>query len=457
MENNKKTILILGDHPLHVSGVAHCLRDISHSLINSGKYRIIHLGAAIKHEDMRPFKLMDDWFVIPVEGFGTIDQITQICKENKVDLIFFQSDPRFYAWLLVRDNEIRRNIPMIWYSVWDNYPYPVFNSWVWNSVDYTVAISKLTEDLVKVTCPKSNVIYMPHCVNSEIFKPLPEEDCASFKKTKMPLFEDKFLVFWNNRNGRRKNGGMLISAFAKFVNKIGKNKAHLLMKTDPVDGVGFHLPEIINGFEMKDHISILSERLNEDDLAKIYNVVDATINISNAEGFGMATLESLSCGTPIIATWTGGMREQLADDIDNPKEFYGIPLFPATKTLIGSPELPWINEDQVSEDDVVNALFEMYSLTKEQRKEWGRAGTAHVNKNMNWHYFNHFWPTFFETVTTNFGSWPNKNFKKWRSEDLTWAPRFESTKKPMETPPSANINSEFYQEFLKNSKIHNQK
>ena len=89
------------------------------------------------------------------------------------------------------------------------------------------------------------------------------------------------------------------------------------MKTDPVDGVGFHLPEIINGFEMKDHISILSERLNEDDLAKIYNVVDATINISNAEGFGMATLESLSCGTPIIATWTGGMREQLADDIDN--------------------------------------------------------------------------------------------------------------------------------------------
>ena len=76
---------------------------------------------------------------------------------------------------------------------------------------------------------------------------------------------------------------------------------------------------------------------------------------------------------------------------------------------------------------------------------------------MNWHYFNHFWPTFFETVTTNFGSWPNKNFKKWRSEDLTWAPRFESTKKPMETPPSANINSEFYQEFLKNSKIHNQK
>lgn len=457
MEKNKKTILILGDHPLHVSGVAHCLRDISQALVNSGQYRIIHLGAAIKHEDMRPFKLTDDWFVIPVEGFGTQEQVTQICKENKVDLIFFQSDPRFYAWLLVRDNEIRRDVPLAWYSVWDNYPYPVFNSWVWNSVDYTIAISKLTEDLVRVTCPNSNVVYMPHCVNSDIFKPISVDECKSFRKNRIPLHEDKFIVFWNNRNGRRKNGGMLISAFRKFVDKIGKNKAHLLMKTDPVDGVGFHLPEIVKGFDMEEHISIFSERLNEDELAKLYNASDVVVNISNAEGFGMSTLESLSCGTPIIATWTGGMREQLADNIDNPTEFYGIPLFPATKTLIGSPELPWINEDQVAEDDLVNALVDMYNLGNEKRKQWGEMGVSHVHKNMNWHGFNHFWPSFFNKITDDFGSWPNKNFKKWRCEDLTWAPRYESTKKPTETPPSANINILHYQEFLKNSKIHNQK
>jgi glycosyltransferase involved in cell wall biosynthesis len=38
----------------------------------------------------------------------------------------------------------------------------------------------------------------------------------------------------------------------------------------------------------------------QDELAVMYNMADCTINISDAEGFGLATLESLSCGTPII-------------------------------------------------------------------------------------------------------------------------------------------------------------
>ena len=36
---------------------------------------------------------------------------------------------------------------------------------------------------------------------------------------------------------------------------------------------------------------------------------DVTVNISDAEGFGLATLESLSCATPIIVNMTGGLQE----------------------------------------------------------------------------------------------------------------------------------------------------
>lgn len=454
MEKVKKNILILGDHPLHVSGVAHCLRDITQALTNTGEFRVIHLGAAIKHEDMRPIKLNDDWFVIPVEGFGNIDQVNQICRENKIDIIFFQSDPRFYTWLLVRDNEVRRDIPLVWYSVWDNYPYPVFNNWVWNSVDHVVAISKLTEDLVRNVSPQVGCTYMPHTVNKNIFKPLSSDESNAFRKNRLPFVGDKFLIFWNNRNGRRKNGGMLISAFKKFLDVVGQDKAVLLMKTDPIDGVGFNLPEIIRGCEVENQVIINSEKLDEPTLSQIYNAADVTVNISNAEGFGMGTLESLFCGTPIIATWTGGMREQLVDNIDDPKEFYGIPLFPATKTLIGSPELPWIYEDQVSEEDLVNAFLEMYNLTKEQRKEWGKKGSEHVNNMMSWDKFNEFWPALFSSIHSEHGSWPNRKYKSWRFEDLTWKQRYESTKKPMVLPASTRINKSHYQEFLKNSKTH---
>lgn len=447
---DKINVLMLGDHPLHTSGVAHCIRDICGSLVGTGNFRIICLGAAMKHEDYRPMKIHDDVVVIPVEGFGSTDLVNKIIHENKINIIFMQSDPRFYTWLLNKDNEIRCNVPIVWYTVWDNYPYPVFNSWVWNSVDVNVAISKLTEDLIRVTCPKASTFYQPHSVNNQIFAPQSLEQRNAFKQNAMKIDKDKFVVFWNNRNGRRKNAGMLISAFAKFAKEVGKDKVYLLLKTDAIDPVGYNIPELIRGFELEDCCTINSERLEETIIANIYNAVDVTINISNNEGFGMGTLESLSCGTPVIATWTGGMREQICDNIDDPKEFYGIPLFPATKTIIGSPELPWINEDQVSEQSIVEAFLFMFHLSKEQRLNWGAAGYNHVQKNFSWNKFCNFWPDLFMKIHESHGSWPNKNYTPYRFKEVTCTQRYESTKNPMDLPPSTNINESHFIQFLKN-------
>ena len=89
-----------------------------------------------------------------------------------------------------------------------------------------------------------------------------------------------------------------------------------------------------------------------------YNIVDCTINISDAEGFGLATLESLSCGTPIIANMTGGLQEQIRLGSD----LFGIPLIPESKAVIGSQAVPYIYEDRLSESQVVSALEKMLFL-----------------------------------------------------------------------------------------------
>ena len=433
---------------LHLSGVAHCLRDITSSLISSGKFRVIQLGAAIKHDDMRPVKVHDDVIIIPTEGFGTIEQLHAVCVQNHIDLILFQSDPRFYNWLLCRDNEVRRNIPMIWYNIWDNNYYPVFNNWIFNSVDYNIPISQLTDDLIRTIAPKANVTYMPHCVNTNIFKPLSAADRIDFRTKHLPFTKDKFFVFWNNRNGRRKNGGTLIVAFRRFLDKIGHDKAVLLMKTDPVDHVGFNLPEIISGFGLEGKVYINSEKFDEPTLASIYSSADCVMNIANAEGFSMSTVESKACGTPVICAWTGGMREQICNNIDNPTEFYGIPVFPGSSTIIGSPELPWILEDQVSEQGVVDALMEMYELGDEKRLEWGKEGREHVLRDFNWDNFNAFWPAMFEAIHNEHGSWPNKHHVKFRFENLNPdIKKYESTKEPIDLPPSYSINKEHWIKF----------
>lgn len=52
-----------------------------------------------------------------------------------------------------------------------------------------------------------------------------------------------------------------------------------------------------------------NERLTDEELVKFYNESLATFSLSRFETFGLTPLESLSCGTPVIATNVSGHRE----------------------------------------------------------------------------------------------------------------------------------------------------
>jgi len=57
-----------------------------------------------------------------------------------------------------------------------------------------------------------------------------------------------------------------------------------------------------------------NERLTENELVKQYNESFATLCLSRFETFGLVPLESLSCGTTVIATRVSGHRETIAED-----------------------------------------------------------------------------------------------------------------------------------------------
>ena len=140
----------------------------------------------------------------------------------------------------------------------------------------------------------------------------------------------------------------------------------------------------------------------------MYNMADCTINISDAEGFGLATLESLSCGTPIIVNMTGGLQEQVIGD---GKEF-GIPLYPASRAIIGSQEIPWIYEDRLNGDQVVEAMDQMFNLSAQERKKMGNLGREHVLKNYNFQNFNKTWVDVMTKLHEEEGSWETRKYNK---------------------------------------------
>ena len=417
----KKKILVIADHPMAPSGVGTQTKYIIETLLKTGKYKFVCLGGAVAHKDYQPQKIEgwdDDWIVYPVKGYGTPEMVRSAIFNEKPDMLWFMTDPRFYGWLWMIENEVRKHIPMVYYHVWDNYPLPKFNNKFYSSTDVIASISKVTHDIVNKVSPHVENHYIPHAVDTGIFRPLPDEDIATLRKNHFDGDEDKRVTFfWNNRNARRKMSGSLIHWFNEFAEEVGPDKVRLIMHTDPKDPNGQDLEMILKNIGATDGRVVLStNKIAPQALAAMYNMADCTINISDAEGFGLATLESLSCQTPIIVNMTGGLQEQVTDG----KDWFGIGLTPASKAIIGSQQVPYIYEDRVSKEDFMRALRDVFLMSHGERKLLGIKGRQHVAKNYNFENFQRQWVELIDSVVERYGSWETrKGYKPWAFTEIT--------------------------------------
>ncbi len=412
----KIKVLTLGDMPLAPSGVGIQSRNMIEALLKSGKFQVISLGGAIKHKKYNPIKTEeygDDWVVFPVDNHGTPEVVRSIMRKHRPDVVWFMTDPRFWEWLWAIEHEIRPLTPMLYYHVWDNYPLPKFNKRYYDSNDKIITISKVTSDIVQNVAPGVDEEYLPHAVDTEVFRKLDEEKVTEFTINSMrDMYDDsKMVFFWNNRNARRKQSGTVIWWFKEFLDEVGRDKATLVMHTDPKDVHGPDLEAILEELDLNNgEVMISSAKVDPTRLAYMYNMADCTINIADAEGFGLATFESLACETPIVVTMTGGLQEQVTDG----KDWFGVGIQPASKVIIGSQQVPYIYEDRVSKEDFINAMKLMFNATKEEREEMGRKGREHVVKNYGFDKFEKRWVEIFLETYEKYGSWETrKNYKSW--------------------------------------------
>ena len=403
---DKIKIFTISDHPLSPSGVGTQTRYIIEGMLKTGKYQFVSFGGAIKHNDHKPQKTEqwgDDWVIWPVDGYGTADMVRAMIYRQKPDILYFMTDPRFYGWLWQIENEIREHVPMVYYHVWDNYPYPKFNRPWYLANDHVACISQLTHDIVETVTPEVDSSYIPHAVDGDVFKPQPKETVTEWRTARG--LNDKLVVFWNNRNARRKQSGTLIWWFKEFLDKVGHDKATLIMHTDVKDVHGQDLEAIIHELGLTNGEVLFSrEKVAPKDLAAMYNMADLTVNIADAEGFGLGTLESMSCGTPILVTMTGGLQFQVTDG----DQWFGRGLEPSSKAIIGSQGVPYIYEDRVGKDQFVDAMVELYEMGDDARAELGAAGREYTQKHFNFDDFIQRWDDLFTSLYEEKGSWDTR-------------------------------------------------
>lgn len=330
------------------------------------------------------------------------------------------TDPRFYEWLWEIENEVRANIPMVYYHVWDNFPAPHFNAKWYRSCDEVACISKVTHAILQEVAPDVSSCYLPHAVNGTFFHPpTTTEEKKLAAETRAQIINssieyanpNKKIFFWNSRNARRKQSGTLVWWFKEWLDKVGHDKATLLMHTDPRDPHGQDLPHLIEHLGVADgQVLISSNKIPPPALANMYQAADYTIGISDAEGFGLSTLESLACGSPIIVNMTGGLQEQVTDGTN----WFGWGIQPSSKAVIGSLQVPYIYEDRIAQKDFEKVMTSALKLTGPKYKKMVNAGLKHIQDNYNFEDYEKNWVTLMDSITKKHGSWSTReNYKRW--------------------------------------------
>ena len=161
-----------------------------------------------------------------------------------------------------------------------------------------------------------------------------------------------------------------------------------------------------------DNVVFSTDMLTFEQMNVLHNIADSTINISYAEGFGLATLEAMQTGTPIIALKTGGMTRQVVDHRDGSEN--GIALNVEFKSLVGSQHVPYIYEDYVSVETVAAAIFKMYEMGAKERKKLGKKAKNYVKSDFNHQTTIDLWHQTLNTTIENFKS----NYKPWSCEEV---------------------------------------
>jgi glycosyltransferase involved in cell wall biosynthesis len=415
-QNERKKILLICDDLRVHSGVATVAREL---VLNTAQhFNWVNIAGAINHpEKGQRFDLSGDTnnntgltdasvFLYPVDGYGDADLIRQLIELEKPDAIMLITDPRYFEWLFMIENEIRKTMPIIYLNIWDDLPAPLYNKAFYESCDALLAISKQTKLINELVLDEKRgnkvIEYVPHGLNHEMYYPIEKEnELKELEQVKSQMFggkEKDFIVFFNSRNIRRKQIPDTMLAFKLFLDTLPKEKAAkcaMVMHTEIVSDHGTDLDAVrkilFNDYPEAIHFS--TNKLDNKQLNQLYNIADAQILLTSNEGWGLSLTEAILAGTVIIANVTGGMQDQMGfeDEYGNwytpspeiPSNHTGryknhgcwtFPVFPTNRSIQGSPKTPYIWDDRCNAEDAAVQIGKVYALDRETRKELGKTG-----------------------------------------------------------------------------------
>jgi len=317
----------------------------------------------------------------------------------------------------------------LWYFPIDGHPINRIIGNVLQRVDVRIAMSKYGRELVKRQMGLDSE-YVPHGVDTKMYVPINkiESRKAFFEmyglKPQKCDVEDAFIVGCVARMNLRKHHIRLLAAFSKFLNtgksqqeiEEKKKKCYLYLHLDPKDPLFVPDPnhdylfyEWIDVFGLNENVIITPERradgkrydfingIPEQDLVLLYNSFNVHALTTGGEGFGIPTVEAMSCGVPTIITDYTTSRELISVDEEGkelPLELArGIAVPPSRLYLENcGVHKAWVNIDAFA------LAIETYYQKPELRDKQSEEARKFAEKNYDWKVVENMWKNVFEKV-----------------------------------------------------------
>lgn len=359
-QNKKIRILALCDSPTTATGFAQVSRNILRGLAATGKYEIDVIGINYTGDyydrNVHPYNIFPAMPLGYNDVYGRSRFIRALNGEEinngltpPWDIVFTIQDPFVleglglsYPWaeqIKVSEQLWRRTLsPELWFT-WVAY-WPVDadlkENWVTRSIalpNYPVAYCEWGKDemlkwdrrnyrlkfnfkptkdaqstpaVIEMPSLDSRIKVIPHGVDLNTFKILPESDRKSFREKFFGgmVKDDTYLVINVSRNQPRKDLTRTLKVFSEFKKKVPNAHLYLHCKLEDAGG---SIDEMARNFKLvpgqdysvpKDFSA--NSGFTVEIVNQIYNAADLCITTTLGEGWGFITTEAMATRTPII-------------------------------------------------------------------------------------------------------------------------------------------------------------
>lgn len=185
-----------------------------------------------------------------------------------------------------------------------------FHRQLYKHVDAVIAISKYIETNIKSTLPvpDSKITVINDAVNTNIFNPI-LFDC---KKTKAQFgIEDEIVISLIGRITWGKGHEDLINAVEIIKAQIPKQKLKVLIAGSAEADEAKYKNKIKNLVKQKNLTDVITFLGYCTNVAEILSATDILVFPSHTESFGIAVLEAMAMGIPVIASNYGGVLDSV--------------------------------------------------------------------------------------------------------------------------------------------------